>query len=55
MESSRKKLRVCLLLIVLLAVFAGCIYYFSDVRSTEEIEEGVLVRNEKVQVERVIE
>lgn len=45
MESSRKKLRVCLILVVLLAVLAGFIYYFADVRSTKEMEDGVLVRS----------
>lgn len=54
MEGSRKKLRICLFFIVLLAVLAGFIYYFSDVRSTGEIEDGVLVKRAKVQMERMI-
>lgn len=49
MEGSRKKLRVCLILVVLLAVLAGFIYYFADIRSTKDRENGVLVRRSETE------
>ena len=54
MEKSRKRLRVCLFFLVMLAILAGCIYYFSDIRSTGEIEGGVLVRKTKTQMEWMV-
>lgn len=46
MEEARKRLRVCLIFIVALAVLVGCIYYFGDTGKAEDISEGTLVRAE---------
>ncbi len=44
MEEARKRLRVCLIFIVALAVLVGCIYYFGDAGKADDISEGTLVR-----------
>lgn len=46
MEETRRKLRLCLICVVAIAVIAGCIYYISDVKAKEDISEGTLVRIE---------
>ncbi len=43
MEKERKKVRVCLFCVVLIAIAVGLVYYFSDVRKTETIDTGVLI------------
>lgn len=43
MEKERKKVRVCLFCVVLIALAIGLVYYFSDVRPTEVIDTGVLI------------
>lgn len=43
MEEARKRLRVCLICVVALAVLAGAVYYFHDVRDSKNISEGTLV------------
>ncbi len=45
MDNARKKLRVCLICVVMAAVVIGLIYYFNDMRSHGKINEGTLVRN----------
>lgn len=44
MEEARRKLRICLIFVVSLAVLFGCIYYFHDIKGKEKISEGTLVR-----------
>ncbi len=44
MEEARRKLRICLIFVVSLAVLVGCIYYFNDVKNQEKISEGTLVQ-----------
>ena len=46
MEEARRKLRLCLICVVAIAVIAGCIYYISDVKAKEDISEGTLVLTE---------
>lgn len=46
MDEARKKLRICLLCVVIVAVIAGCIYYISKERSGKTISEGTLVKRE---------
>lgn len=46
MDEARKKLRICLLCVVIVAVIAGCIYYISKERSGKTISEGTLVMRE---------
>lgn len=46
MEEARKKLRICLIFVVALAVMAGCIYYFNDVKKKENINGGTLVMSQ---------
>lgn len=44
MEKARKKIRVCLIFVVTLAVIVGIVYYFRDVRGGEQITDGTLVK-----------
>ncbi|MCI8560703.1 MAG: hypothetical protein HFH03_06230 [Dorea sp.] len=44
MEEARKKLRLCLVLVVTLAVIIGLIYYFGDVKKSRNMSEGTLVK-----------
>lgn len=46
MEEARKKLRICLIFVVLAAVLAGCIYYFNDGGTERRMQDGVLVDRE---------
>lgn len=46
MEKGRKKLRACLIFVVLMAVIVGCIYYFGEKSKTKDISEGTLVMRE---------
>lgn len=43
MDEARKKLRACLIFVVLLAVIIGCIYYFGEKSKKDHISEGTLV------------
>ena len=42
MEEARRKLRICLIFVVALAVLVGCIYYLRY-KKGESISEGTLV------------
>lgn len=44
MEKARKRLRICLIAVVLLAVVVGCAYYFGDFGKEQNVTEGTLVR-----------
>ena len=44
MEEARKKLRICLILVVTAAVIIGVIYYFHDVRGKDYATDGTLVQ-----------
>lgn len=44
MEEARKKLRLCLLLVVAAAVIIGAVYYITDVRNGHDMSGGTLVR-----------
>lgn len=44
MEEARKKLRLCLAVVVAAAVIIGLIYYFGDVKKSRNMSEGTLVR-----------
>lgn len=43
MECLRRKVRFCLLFVVLTAVVVGTIYYFTDRQKQSEITEGTLI------------
>lgn len=45
MEKARKRLRICLIAVVLLAVIVGCAYYFGDFGKEQNMTEGTLVRH----------
>ena len=45
MENARRKLRVCLICVVMAAVGIGLIYYFNDMRDHGKLNEGTLVKN----------
>ena len=38
MEQARKRIRVCLICVVMAAVIVGFIYYFNDVREQSDME-----------------
>lgn len=44
MEEARKKLRLCLAVVVAAAVIIGLIYYFNDVKKGGNMSEGTLVK-----------
>lgn len=43
-EKARKRLRIFLIAVVLLAVIVGCLYYFGDFGKEQDVTEGTLVR-----------
>ena len=45
MDNARRKLRVCLICVVMAAVVIGRIYYFNDMRDHGKINEGTLVEH----------
>lgn len=44
LEKARKRLRICLIAVVLLAIVAGCAYYFCDFSKERDVTEGTLVK-----------
>lgn len=44
MDEAKKRLRICLLLVVIAAIAAGCIYYIEEMRAGDTISDGTLVR-----------
>ncbi|MEZ3486617.1 MAG: hypothetical protein K1W22_08510 [Lachnospiraceae bacterium] len=46
MERARRRIRVCLICVVMAAVIVGFIYYFNDVRDHGDMSEGTLVQRE---------
>ena len=44
MEEARRKLRLCLAVVVAAAVIIGLLYYFGDVKKGKNMSEGTLVR-----------
>lgn len=49
MEEARKKLRICMVLVVTAAIIVGLIYYLHDVRGKDYTTDGTLVQGYKVQ------
>lgn len=47
MDNARKKIWICLLCAVAVAIVVGLCYYVTDVRETELSGEGTLVRMER--------
>jgi len=43
MEKSRKKIRICLFCVVVMAIVIGITYYFYDVRGATQISQGTLI------------
>lgn len=43
MEEGRRKVRICLLCVVMAAVLVGLIYYFTEIYQTTNISGGTLV------------
>lgn len=52
MEEGRRKIRVCLILVVAAAVIIGMIYYFHDVKGSSKVNEGTLVEQEEKGVKK---
>lgn len=44
MEQARKRIRICLICVVMTAVIVGFIYYFNDVSEQSDMSEGTLVQ-----------
>ena len=44
LEKARKRLRICLIAVVLLAIVAGCAYYFGDFGKERDLTEVTLVK-----------
>lgn len=53
MEKSRKRVRVCLFCVVLTAVLIGFIYYFTNVKNTKAIDDGVLITGTGIRWEKL--
>lgn len=49
MEEARKRLRICMVLVVTAAIIVGLIYYFHDVRGKDYTTDGTLVQGYEVQ------
>ena len=47
MEEARKKLRMCLIFVVTMAIVTGLIYYASTLRAEDQISDGTLVMIEE--------
>ncbi len=50
MEEARKKLRLCLVLVVAAAVIVGLIYYFGDMKKSGDMNGGTLVKQTECDV-----
>ena len=48
MEDARRKIRMCLIFVVTLAVIIGLIYYFHDVRGNHGVNEGTLIKRREI-------
>ena len=48
MEDARRKIRMCLIFVVTLAVIIGLIYYFHDVRGNHGVNEGTLIKRMEI-------
>lgn len=46
MDEARRKIRICLLFIVMIAALMGVVYYMNDVKGGNNMEEGTLVRQD---------
>lgn len=47
MEKARKRLRVCLICMVLAAIVVGTLYYYYEVKGSNQISEGTLITGVK--------
>lgn len=47
MEKARKKIRVCLLCVVALAVILGVVWYFQEMKKNTSVTEGTLVERQE--------
>lgn len=45
MEEGRRKIRACLIFVVVVAVIIGTIYYVHDVKGSRKVNEGTLIEN----------
>lgn len=53
MEKARKKVRFCLLFVVLTAIVVGILYYFGQMQEQTQISEGTLVSNLGIGIEQL--
>lgn len=53
MEEARKRLRICLICIVAIAVIIGGVYYLNEASQEKNPSEGTLVRAEETEREIV--
>lgn len=53
MDKARKRLRICLLCIVCMAVLIGCLYYLYEKQGQESASKGTLISNVGMKMERL--
>ena len=46
MDEARRKIRICLVCIVMIALIVGIVYYMNDVMGSSDPDEGTLVRQD---------
>ncbi len=51
LDEGRKKIRMCLIFVVTMAVIIGFIYYFHDVKGNHGVNEGTLIKRREKQIE----
>lgn len=52
-EKSRKRIRICLICVVLTAVVIGIFYYYYEMQGNMAINEGTLIANVRTGLERI--
>ena len=51
MDKSRKKIRICLVCVVLAAIVIGLFYYYYEMQGSAAINEGTLIANVRTGLE----
>lgn len=44
MEQARRRLRICLICVVCMAIAAGAVYYYFQIENTDKVNEGTFVQ-----------
>lgn len=54
MEKAKKRIRMCLLFVVLAALFIGIVYYYYNIKGADSITEGTLIAGISNGAERLV-